>query len=45
MLHFGYLIIVLIILLGIGIIIQPIIMHGIHSQFSDTEIISIFASI
>ena len=39
MLHSGLLIIVLIILHGIGGIILLIIMRGIHSQYSDIEII------
>ena len=38
MLHFGFQIIVPIILAGLGIIIQVIIMHGIHIQFLDIEI-------
>ncbi len=40
---FGFQIIALIVLLGIGTIIQVITMHGIHSLFLDTDIISIFA--
>ena len=39
---FGLLIIALIIQLGTGIIIQAIIMHGIHTQYTDTEATLIF---
>ena len=43
MLHSGLLITVLITLHGIGDIILPIIMHGIHFQYSDIEITSTLA--